>query len=66
MEVLCGAQPGPRGGDEAAMLGYKEMADLVLETVRFVDEGELNPPAASAAAPAFPPRVMLAMLTQST
>jgi hypothetical protein len=45
------------------MLDNKELADLVLETVRFVDEGELNPPAASAAAPAFRPRAMLAILT---
>lgn len=63
MEVLCGAQPGPRGGDGAAMLDNKGWADLVLETVRFVDEGELNPPAAAAEAPAFRPRGMLAMLT---
>jgi len=45
------------------MLDNKDLADLVLETVRLVDEGELNPPAASASAPAFRPRVMLAMLT---
>ncbi len=63
MEVLCGAQPGPRGGDGAAMLDDKELADLVLESVRLVDEGELNPPAASASAPAFRPQAMLAMLT---
>jgi hypothetical protein len=47
------------------MLDDKGWADLVLETVRFVDEGELNPPGASAAAPAFRPRVMLAILTYS-
>lgn len=63
MEVLCGAQPGPRGGDGAAMLDNKALADLVLETVRFVDEGELNPPAAGGVVGAFQPRVMLAMLT---
>ena len=45
------------------MLSYKEMADLVLESVRLVDEGELNPPAAGGAAPAFRPQAMLAMLT---
>jgi hypothetical protein len=63
MEVLCGAQSGLCGGDGAAVLNNKEMADLVLESVRLVDEGELNPPAAAAAAPGFRPRVMLAMLT---
>ena len=63
MEVLCGAQPGLGGGDGAAMLDNKGLADLVLETVRLVDEGELNPPAAGAAAPAFRPRVILALLT---
>ena len=45
------------------MLSDKEMADLVLGIVRFMDEGELNPPAASGAALALRPRVMLAMLT---
>lgn len=63
MEVLCGAQSGQACGDGAAMLDYKELADLVLESVRLVDEGELNPPASSAEAPAFRPRVMLAILT---
>jgi len=66
MEVLCGAQPGPLGGDGAAMLDNTAWADLALENVRLVDEGELNPPAVSDAAPGFRPRVMLAMLTQST
>ena len=63
MEVLCGAQPAPRGGDGAAMLDNKVWADLVLKNVRLLDEGELNPPGASDAAPAFRPRVMLAILT---
>ncbi len=63
MEVLCGAQPGQAGGAGAAMLEDKELADLVLESVRLVDEGELNPPAGAAASPAFQPRGMLALLT---
>ena len=45
------------------MLDNKALADLVLESVRFVDEGELNPPAFSAAGPVFRPRVLLALLT---
>jgi len=45
------------------MLEDKELADLVLESVRLVDEGELNPPAGAAASPAFQPRGMLALLT---
>ena len=63
MEVLCGAQPGPLGGDGAAMLDNTAWADLALENVRLVDEGELNPPVASVAAPMFRPRVMLVMVT---
>ena len=63
MEVLCGAQPGLPAAGGAVMLENKELADLVLESVRLVDEGELNPPAAGVAGPAFPPRAMLALLT---
>ena len=63
MEVLCGAQPGLPAAGGAAMLENKELADLVLESLRLMDEGELNPPAASIASPAFQPRAMLALLT---
>jgi transposase len=44
-------------------LGNKELAEVVLEAVRMLDDGELNPPLSPATAPAFRPRVMLAMLT---
>ena len=50
------------GGLDAA-LDSKALAGLVLEAVRLVDDGELNPPVSTAATPAFRPRAMLAMLT---
>ena len=56
------AQSGlPRSLNTA--LDNKTLAGLVLEAVRLVDDEELNPPASSAAAPAFQPRAMLTMLT---
>jgi hypothetical protein len=46
-----------------AWLGQRTLADLVLEAVRKVDGGELNPPVTSAVDSAFHPKAILAMLT---
>lgn len=44
-------------------LGQRTLADLVLEAVRKVDGGELNPPVANPVTSPFHPKALLAMLT---
>ena len=50
-------------GEAAQPLDNKALAALVLEAVRMVDDGELNPPVSPNSTPACQPRAMLTLLT---
>jgi hypothetical protein len=52
-----------QSGAAEGWLDNRALAELVLETVRQVDEKELNPPAPGTGGPAFRPRMILAALT---